>query len=184
MQPAASHHIPNRAAEHRSSKLKKPIFIEVAFAVVLAAIVFIAAGQLDLLEEFFEFSRAHEDWELDELAVVGLFLLFYFMVLAIRKWWQAVEANQRLQQANQKLDHAVHEIQNLRGIIPICARCKNIRDDEGYWQKVEAYLRSRADVKFTHGLCPECFAIIYPDLAASQYEKFQQTGEIETAAGS
>lgn len=183
MQQAASHHIPNRAAEPRPPKLKKRIFIEVAFAVLLAAIVFIAAGHLDLLEKFFEFSRAHENWELDELAVVGLFLLFYFMVLAIRKWWQAVEANQRLTQVNQELDHAFHEIHNLRGIIPICARCKNIRDDEGYWQKVEAYLRSRADVKFTHGLCPECFAIIYPDLAASQYEEFQQTGEIETAAG-
>ena len=50
----------------------------------------------------------------------------------------------------------VKEIKTLRGFIPICAKCKKVRDDKGFWQQVENYIRDRADVEFTHGLCPEC----------------------------
>jgi PAS domain-containing protein len=57
-----------------------------------------------------------------------------------------------------KLSAASHEIGELQGIIPICASCKRIRDDEGYWRQVEDYLSIHASVDFTHGLCPECLA--------------------------
>ncbi len=64
-----------------------------------------------------------------------------------------------------KLQDAADEIKKLRGIIPICANCKNIRDDEGYWHQVESYLSSNAGVEFTHGICPQCRKKLYPDIS-------------------
>jgi DNA-binding response OmpR family regulator len=55
-----------------------------------------------------------------------------------------------------QLKEALAEIKTLKGFIPICALCKKIRDDEGYWDQLEAYISKHTDAKFTHGLCPEC----------------------------
>ena len=55
-----------------------------------------------------------------------------------------------------QLKEALAEIKTLKGFIPICASCKKIRDDEGYWDQLEAYISKHTDAKFTHGLCPEC----------------------------
>lgn len=57
------------------------------------------------------------------------------------------------------------EIRTLRGIVPICASCKKIRSDEGFWQSVESYVSARSYAEFSHGLCPECAHRLYPDLA-------------------
>jgi response regulator RpfG family c-di-GMP phosphodiesterase len=54
------------------------------------------------------------------------------------------------------LEEALAEIKTLKGFIPICASCKKIRDDEGYWDQLEAYISKHTDAVFTHGLCPEC----------------------------
>lgn len=56
----------------------------------------------------------------------------------------------------QELQNAIAEIKTLRGFIPICAGCKNIRDDEGYWHRIEVYIMDHTEAKFSHGLCPEC----------------------------
>jgi len=56
------------------------------------------------------------------------------------------------------------EIKTLRGIVPICARCKKIRDDAGYWRSVESYVTERSYAEFSHGLCPECLHEMYPDM--------------------
>lgn len=55
-----------------------------------------------------------------------------------------------------KLQEALAEVQSLRRILPICARCKKVRNDAGYWQEVDDYLHEHADTQFTHGYCPEC----------------------------
>ncbi len=57
------------------------------------------------------------------------------------------------------------EIKTLRGLIPICASCKNIRDDKGYWKEIEYYLSKYANADFTHGLCPDCIEKLYPEIA-------------------
>jgi hypothetical protein len=55
-----------------------------------------------------------------------------------------------------ELEEALRKIKTLRGLIPICASCKKIRSDEGYWQKLEEYLTEHSEADFTHGFCPEC----------------------------
>ena len=62
-----------------------------------------------------------------------------------------------------KLERALDKIKTLRGLIPICAACKKIRDDKGYWHQVEVYFRDHSDVNFSHGMCPDCVKKWYPD---------------------
>ncbi len=56
---------------------------------------------------------------------------------------------------------AVHETKVLRGLIPICASCKNIRDDKGYWKRIELYIEQHSEAHFSHGICQECQHKLY-----------------------
>ena len=58
---------------------------------------------------------------------------------------------------------AQEEIRTIKGFLPICAYCKKIRDDDGYWNQLEAYISSRTDARFSHGICPECLKKHFPD---------------------
>ena len=62
------------------------------------------------------------------------------------------------------IEHLKRELNILRGIIPICSACKKVRDDKGFWQQVEAYVRDRSEADFSHSICPECIEKLYPDL--------------------
>jgi PAS domain S-box-containing protein len=55
------------------------------------------------------------------------------------------------------------EIKRLRGMLPICASCKKIRDDKGYWSQIEVYIKNHSEAEFSHGICPECLKKLYPD---------------------
>ncbi len=69
-----------------------------------------------------------------------------------------------------ELTDALNTVKKLSGLLPICASCKKIRDETGYWQRVEQYIQEHADVSFTHGLCPECIHRLYPDYAEEEPE--------------
>jgi PAS domain S-box-containing protein len=61
------------------------------------------------------------------------------------------------------LKNALSEVKKLSGLLPICASCKKIRDDKGYWSQVEVYICDHSDVEFSHSICPDCKATIYPE---------------------
>jgi hypothetical protein len=61
-------------------------------------------------------------------------------------------------------------VKTLSGYLPICASCKKIRDDKGYWNQVEAYISEHSEIEFSHGLCPDCAKKLYPDLELSGQE--------------
>jgi len=65
-------------------------------------------------------------------------------------------ANEVLRIRTRELEEALRKIKTLRGLIPICASCKKIRDDKGYWQRIEHFIKEHSEADFTHGLCPEC----------------------------
>jgi PAS domain-containing protein len=73
-------------------------------------------------------------------------------------------AEQEREKLIDDLQTALGSIKQLSGFIPICASCKNIRNDEGYWQQVELYLKEHSDAQFSHGICPDCAKKLYPDL--------------------
>jgi hypothetical protein len=60
------------------------------------------------------------------------------------------------------LREALTNIKTLKGLLPICASCKNVRDDKGYWQQIEAYVSEHSDAEFSHGICPDCAEKLYP----------------------
>jgi tetratricopeptide (TPR) repeat protein len=69
--------------------------------------------------------------------------------------------NVELSSMNAKLRDALAHVKKLQGMLPICANCKKVRDDDGYWQQIEAYISDHSDVKITHGICPECIIKLY-----------------------
>jgi PAS domain S-box-containing protein len=64
---------------------------------------------------------------------------------------------------NASLETAIEEIKTLKGILPICASCKKIRNDKGYWEQIEAYISDHSDAEFSHSICPDCIKKLYPD---------------------
>lgn len=62
-----------------------------------------------------------------------------------------------------ELKEALDHVKMLSGLLPICAHCKKVRDDHGFWQQVERYISDHSEAKFSHGLCPECVPIYFPD---------------------
>lgn len=63
-----------------------------------------------------------------------------------------------------QLEYSMKEIRQLRGFLPICANCKKIRDDKGYWTQVEVYISNHSNTEFSHGICPDCAQKLYPDV--------------------
>jgi len=72
--------------------------------------------------------------------------------LLLSTYETAVQKNRELEQTNRELKDALDTIRTIRGLIPICAQCKKIRDDKGYWQRVEDYVREHSEAEFTHGI--------------------------------
>jgi hypothetical protein len=62
----------------------------------------------------------------------------------------------------EELQGALAKIKTLKGMLPICASCKKVRDDKGYWSQIEAYISEHSEAEFSHGLCPECAQKLYP----------------------
>jgi sigma-B regulation protein RsbU (phosphoserine phosphatase) len=65
-----------------------------------------------------------------------------------------------------ELETALAQVKQLRGLLPICSYCKKVRDDDNYWQQVEAYISAHSEVQFSHGICPECWHdVVEPEMA-------------------
>ncbi len=67
-----------------------------------------------------------------------------------------------------ELQAALAEVKTLSGLLPICSHCKKVRDDKGYWNQIEHYVHEHSNASFTHGICPECVDVLYPDLKKNE----------------
>lgn len=98
------------------------------------------------------------------LAIIAALVLVSLALLYGRsRFKQRSEA--RLRAQAEALAEALERLQTLRGLLPICAWCKNVRDDGGYWTQVEAYVSNHSAAEFTHCICPSCVEKLYPDYA-------------------
>jgi DNA-binding response OmpR family regulator len=86
----------------------------------------------------------------------------------IRSGQRIVELQSALTDANLSLRKALAQVKKLSGFLPICASCKKIRDDKGYWQQIEAYIHDHSEAEFSHGICPECAEKLYGDLSGKK----------------
>ena len=106
----------------------------------------------------------------------------------VRRELQArIEVGQRVLRPQSELANRVKELEesiarekHLQGLLPICSYCKKVRDDSNYWQQVEAYIETRADVAFSHSICPDCFEnVVQPEIAEfeAQYRPPNRGGD-------
>ena len=96
------------------------------------------------------------------LVLTGVFLSAFIAVFTVR---HVLKIEKVLLRERNELQEALSEIKTLSGLLPICASCKKIRDDKGYWNQIEAYIRDRSEAEFSHSICPECAKHLYPELA-------------------
>jgi len=83
-------------------------------------------------------------------------------LVVIKDITERKRAEEEREQLIGKLQEALAKVKTLSGFLPICASCKNIRNDQGYWQQIEIYVRDHSDAEFSHSICPGCMKELYP----------------------
>ena len=94
-------------------------------------------------------------------------------IIAIVEYVRDITVKKRSDEQQQKLIDELHkalsEINTLQGILPLCSYCKKIRDEKGYWEKVDVYIHKNTDADISHGICPDCLKEHFPE----QYEEIK-----------
>jgi hypothetical protein len=103
------------------------------------------------------------------LLVAPPIIIFYGKLLV-----KIAKAEEHLRIRTVKLEKALDEIKQLSGLLPICASCKKIRDDKGYWNQIEAYISQHSEAQFSHSVCPECTQKLYPDIELYNDMRFHE----------
>lgn len=112
-----------------------------------------------------------------ELHQTCAFLTLFFALLGGSTWtaciaWKKLRRSEAdREQVIVELIKALTEVKTLSGLLPICSKCKKIRDDSGYWNQIEAYITTHSEAQFTHSFCPECLKALYPDLYPDQHDE-------------
>jgi hypothetical protein len=91
-------------------------------------------------------------------------LIIAFGMYARRAVRERAQAEEEKEQLVEECEKALAEVERLSGFLPICSSCKRIRDDQGYWQQIEEYIRDHSDADFSHSICPDCLDLLYPEL--------------------
>jgi preprotein translocase subunit YajC len=99
------------------------------------------------------------------LVLAGIFLSAFIAFFTVR---HVLKVEKELLNQRNELQKALSEIKTLSGLLPICASCKKIRDDKGYWNQIELYIRDHTEAEFSHGLCPICAENLYGDFLNEQ----------------
>ncbi|HMB00649.1 MAG TPA: hypothetical protein VKS21_06645 [Spirochaetota bacterium] len=92
--------------------------------------------------------------------IISLLTVSFFSFLSI---FLVENFNRKLKDKQKKLEEALASIKTLKGLVPICSYCHSIRDDKGYWKKIENYLHEHTDAFLSHGICDDCLKKHYPD---------------------
>lgn len=112
---------------------------------------------------FYSYPKAISFRFLASLLLVSL--VAYGLEVSRGKYGNLFARNQAcLHMEKKQLERATDEIKHLSGLLPICSQCKKIRDDAGYWQQVEVYVRDHSEANFSHSICPDCIALLYPEI--------------------
>jgi hypothetical protein len=102
---------------------------------------------------------------------LAVFLLVAFLVYQLVRFNRLGRAREEaLAATNTQLRAALNDVRTLSGLIPICANCKRVRDDQGYWQAVESYISTHSDATFSHAICQSCGPTLYGELWPEQTE--------------
>ena len=115
-------------------------------------------------EIFTAYSVSMLPWSLAFMVLNALIGLF---------WGKIKQADKDKSKVIMELEEALIKVKALSGLLPICAECKKIRDDQGYWNQIEAYLREHSEAEFSHSICPECVGKLYPEYSLEKATSFK-----------
>ncbi|MGE3401893.1 MAG: hypothetical protein AB7K63_04845 [Vicinamibacterales bacterium] len=113
-------------------------------------------------------------------AAAALWAALHQHARAARSENEVAALHQQLEMTTLELQKATTELKSLSGLLPMCAWCKKIRDDAGYWQQLEGYLQSHTDVEFSHSMCPDCTQKIQADHAGCEVADLAATRSVFT----
>jgi hypothetical protein len=147
-----------------TARLRSRAMIDGMVIVAGAAIMYVVSSRFELFERVSWWVVQHQSGHFYyDLMIVAVFLLIMSPVFVWRRRTELLEQIRERERAEREkalllpvLEDALHEVQALSRLLPVCAWCKKIRDDQGYWSQVDAYLQNNTSVVVTHGICPDC----------------------------
>jgi len=122
--------------------IKRGAFRDLIVILAITTLSVASASTLHGFDKFAQWQERHGLVRIDELILLITVGVLDFAVFFCRRW--------------RELQEARAAVKTLRGLLPICASCKKIRDDKGYWNQLEAYIQNNFGAKITHGMCPDC----------------------------
>jgi uncharacterized membrane protein (UPF0182 family) len=137
-----------------------------AGGVIISAVVLMTFRRSLSLYRYYTGDLFMTDMVAEIVALIVSVLFLLGILYATRIIESEVRTRNEKEDIIGELRSALAEIKTLKGIIPICASCKKIRDDRGYWNRLELYISEHSDAEFSHGICPDCAGRLYPDLAS------------------
>jgi PAS domain S-box-containing protein len=114
----------------------------------------------------FEVSHIRKDGHRVPVEVTSKLLEYggrQFLICFAQDITKRKQAENEREKLLKELRKALENVKALSGLLPICASCKKIRDDKGYWNQIEHYIHTHSEAEFSHGLCPDCVIELYPD---------------------
>ena len=127
----------------KSSVAFKDLIVLVSIGILLVAF----ASIFHLFERFAEFHQKYSVGPIDDFIIAFAVLSIAFAFFALRRW--------------RELQRALADIVILQGLLPICASCQKIRDDAGYWNRLESYIEDHSEAELFHTICPACLKKLY-----------------------
>jgi PAS domain S-box-containing protein len=135
-----------------------------------------------------------ESFETQRISNDGKILDVWLVVTCLKDDSGAIDSiattERDITEKKNELRRKENEVKTLRGLLPICASCKQIRDDKGYWHQIEFYIRDHSEAELTHGICPECSEVLYPQskrlypVSKPHKNKVQKTQQLGMQASS
>jgi len=141
-----------------------PAYLSIMTGTLLARFL-VAVLAFPMLFAYIHLQRRRPDVDVENRPVLSILKKITEVEFKLSK---AEEEIQRRKEAEAELQKALSEVRTLKGLIPVCAGCKKMRDDEGYWQRMETYLSHQTEATFSHGMCPDCLDKYYPDITPSK----------------
>jgi len=124
--------------------------------VSIGILMFAFASVFHVFERFAEFHQKYGVEPIDDLIMVFAVLTIAFAVFSLRRW--------------RELQKALADIATLQGLLPICASCQKIRDDAGYWNRLEFYIENHSEAELFHTICPVCLKKLYGNTSLADEE--------------
>ncbi|QHI68111.1 hypothetical protein [Tichowtungia aerotolerans] len=142
--------------------------LKIAVTFILSTLLFygtiatgFCSGALNLPPDCLMINPRH--WGVYIASMIFFFVIACVVIYSYRKIMQQL-INQISDQRDE-LTEALKQVRTLTGLLPICASCKKVRNDSGYWDQLEDYIQNHSDAKFSHAICPDCLNKLYPELA-------------------